>query len=122
MRILILPILLLASGPVLLSAGGEASAQPTGTIMPGDAGGQGPGGLSARDIKGKRLLDANGAPLGVIEGVTPKGATVRTPDHQLMTVDMAKLSLGNGPHTVIESGDSAADILNRLAVNGTINK
>jgi len=70
------------------------------------------GGLTARDVTGKRLLDANGVLIGHIESADRDKATVRTPHGQRITVDMAKLSLGNGPHTVIEEGDSDADKLN----------
>lgn len=73
------------------------------------------GGLSPREVTGKRLLDANGTPIGQIEKATMRSAVVRTPNGKHIQVDMAKLTLGDGPHTVIETGDSDADKLNRQA-------
>ena len=94
----------LAAAVVLSLVSGVALAQ--------EAGSSGPGGLAPRDVTGKRLLDANGAVVGRIESATGDEVTVRTPDGKHVTVAMAKLSLGNGPHTVIEQSDSDADKLN----------
>ena len=68
--------------------------------------------LSARNVSGKRLLDANGMTVGQIEGVAGDSAKVRTPDGQHIAVDMARLSHGNGPNTIIENSNSDADSLN----------
>lgn len=84
----------------------------SGAALAQDAASSSPGGLAARDVEGKRLLDANGSFVGRIESANPQEATVRTPDGKRITVDMAKLSLGNGPHTVIEESDSDANKLN----------
>lgn len=66
---------------------------------------QGPGNLSARDVVGKRLLDANGNPIGMIRRVSADGRTAvvaPTGGGPRIDVDMAKLGLGMGAHTVIE--------------------
>ncbi len=83
-----------------------------GTALAQEAGSNGPGGLTARDVVGKRLLDANGTMIGRIESANPHEATVRTRDGRNVTVDMDTLSLGNGPHTVIQDGGSEAEKLN----------
>jgi hypothetical protein len=69
-------------------------------------------------VAGKRLLDANGAAIGHIEKATAQIATVRTPAGKRIQVDMAKLALGDGPHTVIDTGDSDAEKLNFQYRNG----
>jgi hypothetical protein len=96
----------LGAAVILILVSGAAFAQ--------EAGSNGPGGLAPRDVSGKRLLDSNGATLGRIESATADEATVRTPDGKHVAVAMAKLSLGTGPHTVIEQGESDADKLNSV--------
>ncbi|HEY1720260.1 MAG TPA: hypothetical protein VGG27_03370 [Magnetospirillaceae bacterium] len=76
--------------------------------------------LTAHDVTGKRLIDVNGAPIGHIISANDRSATVRTTAGKSIQVDMAKLSLGDGPHTVIEAGDSAAEQLNVQVENGQI--
>jgi hypothetical protein len=76
------------------------------------------GGLSPRDVAGKRLLDANGAPLGQIERATAQSAVVRMPNGKHTQVDMAKLALGDGPHTVIDIDNSDAERLNAQLESG----
>jgi hypothetical protein len=70
------------------------------------------GNLSARDVVGKRLLDDDGAMIGWIKSATDRSAMVTTPAGKRIEVQMAELSLGFGPHTVIEEGNSGADKLN----------
>jgi hypothetical protein len=103
--------LLTAAAPALA---GEAPAYS-------GAGDRGPGGLTARDVVGKRLLDANGAPIGDIVKVTPDGreAIVRPlTGGPTLTVDMDEVSLGTGLNTAIKSGGSEADRLNRRQIGG----
>ena len=85
------------------------------SVAPGNGGSLPAGDLSAGEVVGKYLLDANGIWLGRIQGVSPDGASasVITPDGLRTTVAMARLGLGNGPNTVIEDGNSDADKLNR---------
>jgi hypothetical protein len=108
MRTTILILLAFTAGPAL------AQGRPADTVAPGDAGSRPPGDLTPHDVAGKWLLDANGATIGRIEGADSEKATVRTKDGAKITVQMARLSLGNGPNTVIEAGNSAADKLNRI--------
>jgi hypothetical protein len=110
MRSLVLLALLSASSAAL------AQGRPVENVAPGNAGSQPAGGLSAHDVSGKRLLDANGVPIGQIESATGDTATVRTTDGRHIKVSMDKLSLGNGPHTAIEDSNSDADKLNQTAV------
>ena len=100
----------------LLALSGPAFAQgaPADHVMPGDAGSRPPGGLSPGDVNGKWLLDSNGATLGRIESATADSASVRTQDGKRISVEMARLSLGNGPNTVIRAGNSEADRLNKV--------
>ncbi len=108
----LLPLLLLLSTAALADPSpGSYAEQP----LP-DQGSDGPGGLTAADVKGKHLLDANGREVGIIVGASDDGvqAVVRVPTGEKRGVPMRKLSLGNGPNTVIESGGSEADRLNRL--------
>jgi hypothetical protein len=100
----------------LLAGAGQALAQgtPAQSVAPGDAGSQPPGGLSPRDVTGKYLLDANGKHLGTIQSATAETAIVRSPDGHKIEVEMSRLSLGNGPNTVIEAGNSDADRLNQI--------
>ena len=87
----------------LVLASGAAQAQGAGD----DA-----GPLTARDVIGKRLLDGNGVLIGHIESADAQAATVTTPDHKHIKVQLAALSLGFGPHTVIEDANGQADQLN----------
>jgi hypothetical protein len=108
-------IILVAAASLLTAGSAWAAGQPATQVMPGDAGSLPAGGLSAHDVSGKWLLDANGLELGRIAGVGASGdVVVRTDAGQKMTVSLSKLSLGNGPNTVILSGDSEADRLNRM--------
>ncbi len=70
------------------------------------------GNLTVRDVVGKRLLDGDGAMIGWIKSANGQSATVTTPAGKRIEVQMANLSLGFGPHTVIENGNSEADKLN----------
>ncbi|HLY55554.1 MAG TPA: hypothetical protein VKS60_08360 [Stellaceae bacterium] len=111
---------ILAALPLLLvSATALAQGQPAQSVVPGNAGSRGPGGLSAAEAEHKWLLDANGATVGWIEGAANDGAavTVKTQDGRRITVPLRRLSLGNGPNTVIEGGHSEADDLNRLQLS-----
>jgi hypothetical protein len=109
-RVLLMAALVLIAGPAAADHERYADAP-----LP-NQGGDGPGGLSTHDVMGKRLLDANGVDLGGITSVTPDGGTawVQPQNGKKFSVDMRKLSLGNGPNTVIESGHSDADKLNRM--------
>lgn len=82
-------------------------------------GSEGPGGLTPAQIQGKHLLDANGKEVGIVVGVSPDGgsAYIRVASGEKRSVPMRKLSLGNGPNTVIESGGSDADKLNRMEMS-----
>jgi hypothetical protein len=73
-------------------------------------------GATNQQLAGKRLLDANGAPIGQITGVVDNGdkAAVRTPDGRTITIATSRLSPGDGQNTVIASGQSEADALNRI--------
>jgi hypothetical protein len=75
---------------------------------------EGPGGLTARDVVGKHLLDSEGNLIGTIEKVSPDGqtATVRPGSGKPISEDMAVLSLGMGANTVIKQSASEADTLN----------
>ena len=70
------------------------------------------GNLTAHDVIGKRLLDGDGAMIGWIKGVKGQSASVATPAGKRIEVQMADLSLGFGPHTVIEAGNGTAQKLN----------
>ena len=73
----------------------------------------GPGGLTAADVVGKRLLDSEGNFRGTIERISPDGQTALVRfGSQRTTADMRYLSLGMGAHTVIEQKYSQADLLN----------
>ena len=101
---------LAASVQAQTSGYGEAVRQ--GEITSGGSG-QGPGGLTARDVVGKRLLDADGNPVGRIESVSSDGTTATVGGGGgKRTVDMSQLSLGMGANTVIEHSNSSADSLN----------
>ena len=74
-----------------------------------------PGNLTAKDVTGKRLLDADGALMGMIVGVSadgrsailrPAGCGKRT------SVAMSGLSIGMGSHTVTDDINSSARNLN----------
>lgn len=77
-----------------------------------------PGSLSARDVTGKRLLDADGAPMGTITGVSADGRTaILRPagGGKPVDIDMSGLSLGMGSHTVTDNINSSARGLNARA-------
>jgi hypothetical protein len=107
----------------ILATGSVAMAQtPSPTVAPGDMGSRPPGDLVASDVTNKWLLDANGEKIGWIDGVVDQGsmASVRTPDGKHVKVELRRLSLGNGPNTVIQSGHSDADNLNKLEMQQSI--
>ena len=108
--------LLIIIGCSLLCSAAFAAGTPANNVMPGDAGSQPAGGLTAADVSGKWILDANGKEIGRVAGVTPDGASakVRTDDGRNIQVPMRRLGLGNGPNTVIEEGGSEADRLNHI--------
>jgi hypothetical protein len=101
-------LIMAAAGAALLSAAGvpSALAQTPSTALPvSGSGDQQPGGLTARDVVGKHLNDADGNELGQIVSVSPDGATAEIrPGHggSLTTVSMSELSLGTGSRTVIK--------------------
>src|SRR5271156_226915 len=99
----------------------QAPVAPSNMLAPGNGGSQPPRGLSTGDVSGKWLLDANGAWIGRIEGSAEGGSsvTVRTLDGNHQTVSLSRLSLGNGPNTVIEAGNSEADNLNRAQLSSS---
>ncbi len=90
----------------------------SGTALAQSAPTNDPGGLTARDVTGKRLLDVNGAMIGRIESAAGQTAMVRTSNGKRIMVDMTTLSLGDGPHTIIEAGDSDAEKLNIQVESG----
>lgn len=105
----------LLSAPALAESPAQqaySEAARNGDITSG-AGDRGPGGLTSAEIVGKRLLDAEGNPIGMIEKVTGDGqsAVVRSGATR-MSVEMKYLSLGTGAHTVIKQDYSQADRLN----------
>jgi hypothetical protein len=112
MRSLLFALPLLLAGSAALAQG-----QPAQSVVPGNAGSRGPGGLTAGEVVHKWLLDANGATIGWIDSVADHEALVHTKDGKHLRVEMHRLSLGNGPNTVIESGHSEADDLNRLQLS-----
>jgi hypothetical protein len=104
MRFLMMAV---ASAALLSTAGppsASAQTQPDALAVSG-AGDQRPGGLTAHDVVGKHLNDADGNELGQIVGVSPDGMSAEVrPMHggSPMTVGMAELSLGTGARTVIK--------------------
>lgn len=78
------------------------------------------GELTAHQVTGKRLIDVNGALIGYIVNATSDSATVRTADGKRINVDMSKLSQADGPNTIVEAGDSAAEQLNIQVEDGQI--
>jgi hypothetical protein len=72
--------------------------------------------LSGSDMAGKRVLDANGAPIGQVVGMTDNGqqTVIATPDGHRIKMDSSQITQGNGPNTLITVGGSQADALNRI--------
>jgi hypothetical protein len=111
MRFLIIAV---ASAALLSTSAGAlpALAQSQSGVLPLSGGGdQPPGGLTARDVVGKRLSDADGNVIGQIVGVSQDGtsAQVRPPHGGGPTmVSMSQLSLGTGARQVILGGEPAA--------------
>jgi hypothetical protein len=106
---------LLAAVPLLLAGSlALAQGQPSPNVAPGDAGSRGPGTAGPAEVAHKWLLDANGATVGWIESADDSAASVRTKDGKHIQVSLRRLSLGNGPNTVIEASHSDADELNRI--------
>jgi hypothetical protein len=111
--------MIIAASAVLLSASAlglpamaQSSGQSSTAGLPiSGAGDKPPGGLSAHDVVGKRLSDADGNVLGQITGVSKDGtsAQIRPAKSGGATqVDMSELSLGTGAHQVILGGEPAA--------------
>ncbi|HEV2676353.1 MAG TPA: hypothetical protein VGV37_17640 [Aliidongia sp.] len=108
MRLLIIA----AASLAVLSASAAAPpahAQSSPASLPiSGSGDQQPGGLTAHDVVGKRLSDANGNALGQITGVSKDGMTAQVRPSQsggATAAAMADLSLGTGARSVI-LGDS----------------
>ncbi|HLZ68178.1 MAG TPA: hypothetical protein VKQ29_18285 [Aliidongia sp.] len=108
-------VIIAATSLVLLPATAivpHALAQSASQGLPlSGAGDQPPGGLTARDVVGKRLSDADGNVIGQIVGVSRDGASAEVrPPHGggLTNVDMSELSLGTGARQVILGGEPAA--------------
>src|ERR1700761_5425726 len=103
MRILFLA----AAGAVFLSAP-MALAQSTSPLPLSGAGDQAPGGLTAHDVVGKRLVDADGNEMGHIAGVSRDGSSAEVRPAAkggATSVDMSELSLGTGARTVVMGGE-----------------
>lgn len=124
-----------AAGAALLSASaGAALAQAPTPLTPvaasqtqalpfSGSGDQQPGGLTARQVIGKRLYDANGNELGQISGVSPDGTSAQVRAARgggPTTVSMAELSLGTGAHSVILGDIVATKTPNRSEQSTTI--
>ena len=106
------PIIAAAGMALLTAAVPYALAQTSSDALPvSGAGDQPPGGLSARDVVGKRLSDADGNVIGQIVGVSRDGANAQVKSDKggtLATVGMSQLSLGTGARQVILGGEPNA--------------
>jgi hypothetical protein len=108
-------LIIAATSVALLSTSAAvpyAQAQSSSQALPvSGAGNDKPGGLSARDVVGKRLSNADGDVLGQIVSVSADGAnaTVRPAEGGAPTiVSMDQLSLGTGARQVILGGEPNA--------------
>jgi hypothetical protein len=103
MRFLIITAALLAAA--------VPHAQAQNALPVSGAGNQAPGGLTAHDVVGKRLSDANGNVIGQIVGVSQDGASAQVKPGKggaPTSVDMSLLSLGTGARQVILGGEPNA--------------
>ncbi len=101
-----------AASVALLSASAvvpSAQAQTSSQALPVSGGGSdAPGGLTAHDVVGKRLSDADGNVIGQIVGVSQDGTTAQVKPGKggaPTTVAMNQLSLGTGARQVILGGE-----------------
>ena len=105
-------LILAAAGLALVAAAAPpARAQTMQGLPVSGAGDQPPGGLTAHDVVGKRLSDADGNVLGQIVGVSRDGASAQIRPAKAggpTQVDMSELSLGTGARQVILGGEPAA--------------
>jgi len=107
-------LIIAATSVALLSASAAvpiAQAQSSQSLPISGAGNDKPGGLTARDVVGKRLSNADGDVLGQIVSVSQDGAnaTVRPAKGGAPTiVSMSQLSLGMGARQVILGGEPNA--------------
>lgn len=108
-------LIIAAASLALLSASAAvpfAQAQSSSQGLPiSGAGNDKPGGLTARDVVGKRLSDADGNVIGQIVGVTQDGTNAQVRPSKggtPTTVGMSQLSLGMGAHQVILGGEPNA--------------
>jgi hypothetical protein len=106
-------LIIAATGLALLTAAvPNARAQTSSDALPvSGAGNQPPGGLSAHDVVGKRLSDADGNVIGQIVGVSRDGASAQVKSDKggtPTTVSMSQLSLGTGARQVILGGEPNA--------------
>jgi hypothetical protein len=106
-------LIIAATSMALLTASVPcARAESSSDALPvSGAGNQAPGGLTARDVVGKRLSDANGNVIGQIVGVSQDGASAQVKPGKggaPTSVDMSQLSLGTGARQVILGGDPNA--------------
>lgn len=108
-------LIIAATGVALLSASAtapHAQAQTSSQALPtSGAGNDKPGGLSPREVVGKRLSDADGNVIGQIVSVSADGAnaTVQSNKGGAPTiVSMDQLSLGTGARQVILGGEPNA--------------
>ena len=130
-------LIIAAASATLLSAsvGGALAQAPTplipvassqsqsGALPFSGAGDQQPGGLTARDVVGKRLYDADGNQIGQISGVSRDGASAVIRPSQSggpTTANMAELSLGTGAHSVILGDVVPTKLPNRSEHSTTI--
>jgi len=107
-------LIIAAASVALLSASAavpSAQAQSSSQGLPVSGGGNdAPGGLTAHDVVGKRLSDADGNVIGQIVGVSQDGTTaqVKPGKGAPTTVAMNQLSLGTGARQVILGGEPNA--------------
>ncbi len=106
-------MIIAAAGVALLAAAApQVQAQTASTDIPSSgAGNAKPGGLSAHDVVGKRLSDADGNVLGQITGVSRDGVSAQVRPAKSggpTSVDMSELSLGFGARQVILGGEPEA--------------
>jgi len=108
-------LIIAATSVALLSAPAAvpcAQAQSSSQGLPvSGAGNDKPGGLTAHDVVGKRLSDADGNVIGQIVSVSQDGANAQVRPSKGGTptiVSMNQLSLGMGARQVILGGEPAA--------------
>jgi len=108
-------LIIAAASVALLSASAAvpcAQAQTSSQALPVSGGGSAaPGGLTAHDVVGKRLSDADGNVIGQIVGVSQDGTNAQVRPGKggaPTTVAMNQLSLGTGARQVILGGEPNA--------------